>query len=193
MKKPAMVTVYHRVAAGHSWEDALGCPADQPMWMYKLEQTEGRPLRELLEEAARLAPTTGYGLVDLSREWGVPRNRLSYWCAKWDIHFPRHGVGRHPETAANLANRVRRTVPLHVRQHRQALVRHLVTQCGSRNQLARLVGIGVNRVSDWHSGYRPVPDRWWAEIETLARRQGTLRPAPRRQKKPSADHPWRTP
>ena len=193
MKAPAMGTVYARVARGCTWEEALGCPADQPMWMYRLEQTEGRPLRELLEEAARLAPTTGYGLVDLSREWGVPRNRLSYWCAKWNIHFPRHGVGRHPETATNLLHRVRHKLPLHMRQHRQALVRHLADRCGSQNQLARLVGVGVNRINDWHSGFRPVPDRWWERIESLARHPDALRPTPRRQVKPAAHHPWRTP
>lgn len=191
MKKPAMATVYHRVAAGFTWEEAVGCPADKPMWMHRLEQAEGRPLKELLEEAARLAPSTKYGLCDLAREWGVPRKRLSYWCSKWGIRFPRHGVGRQPETAARIADRVRRRVPLHVRQHRRELVRHLVNCCGSQHAVARKVGVGVNRVHDWNVGHRPVPDHWWSELERLALQPEELRPTPPKATRPSPDHPWR--
>jgi len=192
MNSVAMVTVYRRVARGESWEEAVR-PAWQPLWMYRIEQEEGRPLRDILEEAAAAAPKTRYGLADLARKWGVPRKRIGHWCLKWDIRFPRHGMARQIEHATAMAHRIRRVVPQEVREERQAVTLELVARCGSSRRLGKLIGVGANRISEWRRGLSPVPDRWWAKMQPLRDMPGSELVTPaRRPHGVSDEHPWMT-
>lgn len=190
MTHPAMVTVYKRVQRGESWEEALR-PGWQPLWMWRIEQEEGRPLRDLLAESAVMAHVTGYGLRHHAQEWGIKRTTLQHWCRQWGITWPRNASLEQHEAATRVANKVRRRAPDEVRTERQDALRRLVDKCGSANQAARMLGIGVNRVSEWRRGVRPVPDRHWPEVQRLAQLPVAKLAVTPAAPKPSEDHPWR--
>lgn len=105
MTQPAMVTVYHRVQRGESWEEAMR-PGWQPLWMWRIEQEERRPLRELLAESASMAHATGYGLRHHAQEWGVGRTTLQHWCRQWGITWPRNASPEQHEAATRVASKV---------------------------------------------------------------------------------------
>lgn len=86
-------TPTRRLHKGYTHEEAYTLPPRKPLWLHRLEEREGRPLVDILEEAAAAAPYTGYGQKDLAREWGVPRSTLQYWSQKLGVSFPK-GVYR---------------------------------------------------------------------------------------------------
>lgn len=93
------MTTLHRSTApkrrrkGYTDIEARTLPSRKPLWLHRLEEAEGRPLADILEEAAAAAPYTGYGLKDLAKEWGVARSTLQYWSQKLGVSFPK---GVHP-------------------------------------------------------------------------------------------------
>ena len=74
---------------GYTAAEAQTLPSRKPLWLHRLEEAEGRPLADLLEEAAAAAPVTGYGLKDLAEEWGLAPSTLKYWSRKLGVSFPR--------------------------------------------------------------------------------------------------------
>ncbi len=91
---------------GYTPEEADNCPIGKPLWMYRIEQEEGRSLRSILEEAAATARDTGYTLRDLAREWNVNHATLLFWAHKWGIRFPCGVSSLQKEAASRTARRV---------------------------------------------------------------------------------------
>lgn len=82
-------TLAKRRRKGYTAAEAQTLPRRKPLWLHRLEEAEGRPLADVLREAAAAAPTTGYGLKDLAEEWGVARSTLQYWSHKLGVAFPK--------------------------------------------------------------------------------------------------------
>lgn len=74
---------------GYTEAEARTIPSRKPLWLHRLEEAEGRPLADVLREAAAAAPVTGYGLKDLAEEWGVAPSTLQYWSQKLGVAFPK--------------------------------------------------------------------------------------------------------
>ena len=100
MKHVHSTTYYKRIALwGYTEEEAYHCPNRTPLWMYRIEQREGRPVRTMLAEGALTARDTGYTLADYAREWKIKRATLQHWSTKWGIVWPR-GAGMVQRDAA---------------------------------------------------------------------------------------------
>ena len=84
-----MSTYYKRIALwGYTQDEAGTCPRGMPVWMYRIEQSEARSVRDMLAEGAATARDTGYSLADHAREWGVNPSTLQHWSDKWGIRWP---------------------------------------------------------------------------------------------------------
>lgn len=165
-------TYYHRLERDWSVEEAACCPVDMPLWMWRIEQEEGRSLRDMLAEGARAAKVTGYSLSDMADEWGVSRSKLGHWARKWGIHFPNHCSTRHRESAARIVQTVRpclhRTLSSEDRARRhRALARALVSVGGNQRALASLLGCRFTAVNDWLHDRRQIPDHWWSRLQEV--------------------------
>lgn len=185
-----MPTIYGRIARGESWEEAVR-PSWQPLWMHRIEQAEGRPLRDLLAEGADAAAQTGYSLRDLCAEWEVPYSRVKHWALKWGIHFPNHVSARHKEAAARNWQKALEAQRSKLGERPDGVVSELVEMCGSLNQVARLLGVRVQRVSEWHNGIRPVPEKHMPAIEKLLSQPRASLIHKQRPHPGNANHCWR--
>lgn len=76
-----------------------------PSWAKRVEEEYGQPISDILRDAARTAPQTGYTSADIAREWGVPVSSMQYFCRKVGAIFSRGVSARQKDAVAPLARR----------------------------------------------------------------------------------------
>lgn len=73
---------------GYTDEEAMNCPVGKPLWIYRIEQELGEPLKDFLARTAETALETKTTLKALANHWGVGYQTLHYWSRRWGVSFP---------------------------------------------------------------------------------------------------------
>lgn len=86
-QKPEHLTVRRRIEwYGWNTDEAKAVPPGMPLWMWRIEQREGRSMKDLLTEYADTNAATVY---EIAKAWNVEYATLGAWARKWGVKFKR--------------------------------------------------------------------------------------------------------
>lgn len=70
---------YSRIEAGYSLDEANNCPSGMPIRLYRVCEREGKTALDLFISAKAAGETHD----TLAEKWGVPKNTVRNWSAKY--------------------------------------------------------------------------------------------------------------